>query len=414
MKLRKDTPDELLRGAGVYDLDPNIGILSSQAGVLLNRGKTRMDSDRREGRPPPSYRDGSSKVLYRLGEVLKARAESQGKTLEQTRKEAADEKRGWPSFQGFMAVSGKDTWPIAQLQGLPVDFFSTLDMDLDEHDIGSPFGSDEFVTEDMTRKEFIKRRVAFFQERTRNYGTAPTAIGKQWANALHMATSLKEGWDRGYQQALTIVINENLATTVSEQRERKRQREEMEHSADYQGVRQALDAAPDEIFMSRNTAQFYLGMSPGVFKKALERGPHPFAEPRGGATKGEVDQWFHDMLKIKHADVMPNVQPLRVSRDLSSGRPYLVDISGTIMADGQISNLDPRDVAYAASIGAGIQILSLSSALAQPWRDPVERNMWAGLREFLLEQKVLKVNKAVAKAKDQDMKAMTARSFGTE
>ena len=100
MKLRKDITDELLRSAGVYDLDPNIGILASQAGMLLNRGKTRMDSDRREGRSPPSYRDGSTKVLYRLGEVLKARSESQGKTVEQARAEAQADKRGWPIFFG--------------------------------------------------------------------------------------------------------------------------------------------------------------------------------------------------------------------------------------------------------------------------------------------------------------------------
>ena len=79
-KLRKFVPDELLLHAGVHELDPDLPLLASQAGMLLGRSKTRMDADRRDGKPPCAYKD-RSKVLYRLGDVLEERARTQEGTL---------------------------------------------------------------------------------------------------------------------------------------------------------------------------------------------------------------------------------------------------------------------------------------------------------------------------------------------
>lgn len=64
-KLRKYVSDEVLLSRRVHDLDPDIPLVASQVGILLARSRTRMDSDRRDGKPPASYKD-RGKVLYRL------------------------------------------------------------------------------------------------------------------------------------------------------------------------------------------------------------------------------------------------------------------------------------------------------------------------------------------------------------
>jgi hypothetical protein len=78
---RKSVPDVFLLQESVQELDPDLPLLASQAGMLLGRSKTRMDSDRRDGKPPPAYKDGS-KVLYRLGDVLAERTRLRERSLE--------------------------------------------------------------------------------------------------------------------------------------------------------------------------------------------------------------------------------------------------------------------------------------------------------------------------------------------
>ena len=95
-KLRKFLPDDLLLSASVQGLDPGLPLLASQAGMLLGRSKTRMDADRRDGRPPQAYKD-RSKVLYRLGDVLAERTRVQGITPRAAKRGREEEDRGWPS-----------------------------------------------------------------------------------------------------------------------------------------------------------------------------------------------------------------------------------------------------------------------------------------------------------------------------
>jgi hypothetical protein len=399
MRLRKDIPDEQLLSAGVYALDPMKGILASQAALILGRSKTRMDSDRRDSKPPLPYKDGS-KVLYPLGAVLSERARLQGKTLEEAAKEAADAIRGWPTFTGFLSKGATmATWPIASVGGYPVDFFATLEMDPQDEDFGD--------IEDLTAAEFKARRLSFYRDKPSGWGTAPTPIGKAWASALQMATSRTEGWERGYQQAIEELYTGASDGTNREQAAKRTARRELEDSGNYAGVRQALDTAPDDLPMSRHTAQFYLGMSPGSFTKALARNPppHPFAGTRGGATKGEVDRWFRELVAGKHAKAMPEVRVRRVARDLTSGRPYLVDDTGVILADGEVTYIHPLDTAYIASLGAGLRILSLGTALGMPWRSQIERQAWAGFRERRLERRASEADHALTKARVEDQAA---------
>ena len=152
-KLKKDVPDEWLLGAGVHELDPNLGILAEQAGLLLNRNRTRMDSDRRDGKPPPAYKD--RKILYRLGGVLEERARVQERTLAQADKERADDIRGWSTFAGFLTTAGlRDPWPIATLDGCPVDALTSL---------GQPVSDIRW----LTLGEYLKERLEAALERDR-------------------------------------------------------------------------------------------------------------------------------------------------------------------------------------------------------------------------------------------------------
>ena len=96
---RKFIPDDLLLGAGVHELDPDLPLLASQAGLLLGRSKTRMDADRRDGKPPKAYKD-KSKVLYRLGDVLAERTRVQGLEASAGTRIRKGEVRGWPSRDG--------------------------------------------------------------------------------------------------------------------------------------------------------------------------------------------------------------------------------------------------------------------------------------------------------------------------
>lgn len=115
--------DDMLRSNGVYDLDPATPLVAAQCGLLLSRSKTRLDSDRRDGKPPPFYKDGS-KVLYRLGDVLALRQELQDDMV-------TDHQRGKApkTFSAFMAFgASNDMWPCALVNGRPIDFFASLGM----------------------------------------------------------------------------------------------------------------------------------------------------------------------------------------------------------------------------------------------------------------------------------------------
>ena len=150
----KAVPDERLVSVGVYELDPELPLVASQVGILLGRSKSRVEGDRRDNKPPPSYLDGR-KVLYRLGDVLAERARIQGITPAQARESARQRVRhGARNFSGFLGTARlEDTWPIATVRGCPMDFFETLGMSLEEDELGE--------IADMSLGQFLAARLAF-------------------------------------------------------------------------------------------------------------------------------------------------------------------------------------------------------------------------------------------------------------
>jgi hypothetical protein len=222
-----------------------------------------------------------------------------------------------------------------------------------------------------------------------------------------MATSATDSWNRGYEQAVKVLTDEALATDAHERKRLQKMRIDLEASGDYQGVRHALDEAPSDFYMTRPMAQFYLSMSPGVFAKALKEGSHPFTwtrsgeydEKQGGAQKRDVLDWWQASVQRKHEADVPKPQTLMVSRDLEGeGRPYLVDASGAILSDGRITKYRKEDALLAMANGGDLRILTLSTALGMPWRDPTERATWAAFRIAVLED-------ALARARQQDEEA---------
>lgn len=170
----------------------------------------------------------------------------------------------------------------------------------------------------------------------------------------------------------------------------------------FSGVRQSLDDMDDDFYMSRSMVLFYLGVSPGTFRRMLKEGPHPF-EPRKGATKGVVDAWHKK--RLLGAMGVPGEEITRWGRDLHTGRPYLVTKTGVILSDAQVSHLRPEDVTKAVLGGAGIRIMNLVTALSKEWEDPVARKAWAGVRMHLLGEQLAAVERAIDVAREQDMDA---------
>lgn len=149
--------DEQLASSGVYDLDPNLPLLSKQVEWMLARSKSRLEGDRRDKKPPPYYLDGT-KVLYPLGGVLAERARIQGKTPEQVREQARQQVRqgGW-SFAAFLATGRlEDTWLIALVRGCPMDFFQTIGMALADDELGD--------ISDMSLAGFLAARLSYAEQ----------------------------------------------------------------------------------------------------------------------------------------------------------------------------------------------------------------------------------------------------------
>ena len=230
----------------------------------------------------------------------------------------------------------------------------------------------------------------------------PDALNR-WLDRLgsvRTLTSAADAWLKGYDQAVESVFAEPEETKV---------REGLLLSLNYGDMRGVLDEAEDDLFMTRPMAQFYLAMSPKLFKQALESGPHPFAEPKGGATKGAIDAWF---LKRTTAGKNTGGRTFKRVRSLDTGRFYLVSEDGVILGDAAINRMDPEGVVRHIAKGAKVRRMKLATALAMPWADPVARKPWAHARQALLEEqleeaqaKVARTRVALAQAKAQDMEA---------
>lgn len=222
-----------------------------------------------------------------------------------------------------------------------------------------------------------------------------------------MAEGTEEGWARGYEQAVEVLFDEALAPTPQERLRLKKERIRLQGLPDYNHVREALDKAAGSLHMSRATAAYYLAMSPHVFQQHVRRSTtHPFAGAKGGATKGEVDAWFAELVKNKHIKKHASPDILRVGRDeVDDRRPYLVDKAGVILADAKITMLPLEDAIYAIDHGGGIRILYFDIALGMPWANPLERKPWAAGRQRILQHRVEVAQRTLVEARRQDLEA---------
>lgn len=246
-----------------------------------------------------------------------------------------------------------------------------------------------------------------------------------WADRLRiMALSQEEGWQRGYEGAVAALFDHSIANPpIAEPPDEKvpehvaRARAEAERrkrivDLDYSTVRRVLDVAPDSLFISRSTAQFYLTMSPTTFQKNLKKGDHPFAEPRGGATIGEVRAWFKQLVQAKHKDQVPYPITKKMGRALFNDRPYLVDISGKILADAEVCGIPKEDIARALARGGTIVVLTLAEAVEQPWADDTVRGPWAAGYLHQLRNELRQVETRMASIQTADHEHKTGPATG--
>jgi hypothetical protein len=230
-----------------------------------------------------------------------------------------------------------------------------------------------------------------------------------------VAGSATDAHYKGFIHALDALFDLAIAT---DQGPRGRQaatvaRRKLALLQDFSAVRQALDEAPDNLPMGRSMAMFFLHMSPAVFQRHLKEGPHPFASDQHPPSKGEVNAWFTALMGAKHALTL-QIEPLRLGRDNKNGRRYLLDASGAILADAEISSINTQDALYAIEHGGSIRILRLDEALVSPWADPLERAGWAAgwtrwlnHRRDALTTELAATTKALSQAQDQDLQSTT-------
>lgn len=203
---------------------------------------------------------------------------------------------------------------------------------------------------------------------------------QRWLDRLgpvRTLTPASDAFQRGYEQAVDRVFSDQYRDAKA--------RVSLRLDPNYSGLRAALDEAEDDFFMSRPMAQFYLVLSPKMFKKALERGPHPFAQPRGGATKAAIDAWFEQLMA---GGLNTTGRRFERRRSLTTGRPYLVSQDGMILGDATVGRLPAQAVVRALGEGAGVKWMTLDKALGEPWADMDARRPWASARQGLLEQQL--------------------------
>lgn len=396
MRQARVVSDQMLHGAGVYDLDPNLPLLPCQVAALLGTA--------------------SRPSSQRLGDVLAARHGHAG---------APEQPKGrLPTFQAFAAGEAPGTWPMLRVDGFPVDLFTSLT--LRPH----PNRVDPEGVEDMTLGQIQEARAAFYREHVAGWGQ-PAWMPER--GRVMRLTSKAEVLEQGYAASLEALFDPSFDATLGalsqhpqvkegkriSKRERQRRVDALLENPDYRAVRVALDALPDDFYMSRTLVQFYLDMSPGSFKKAVEvdEVPHPFGagqlgrSNRAGATKGQVDAWYAALLA--HRNQRPTPKKARIVRDLAAGRPYLVDDTGTILTDASVSTLSPDDVVYALSLGARIATIKPGEAVEKPWSDPQERKSWARAAQEILMRNAEALQSAAAHFQQQALDAGVPASSST-
>lgn len=176
-------------------------------------------------------------------------------------------------------------------------------------------------------------------------------------------------------------------------------------------VRDALDALPGDFIFTQQMAIFYLGYGVETFQVRLKQGPHPFKRGKK-TTKDEVDAWHREVLKRKHAKELSELRPVNRGRDLLSGRVYLVDKSGAIVSDGEITHTKADVLRDALNSGGTFKILKLADALSQPWTTMEARAPWATGYVKLLRQQVSAIETRIANIEAATIRSGTAEPQG--
>lgn len=219
----------------------------------------------------------------------------------------------------------------------------------------------------------------------------------------------------GYCRAVQSLFDQAmaLADTTSDEKEAFEELSERLTGYDHQksNVRAAMDQLPDDHIFTQEMAMFYLGYYADKFKDKLREGPHPFK--RGKATtKAEVDAWHLEILQRKHADDLPEINPVLRKRDLIDDRFYVLDGSGAVVSDGHVSSLNLGELNAVFGQGAEIRILHMADALKTPWLSQEERAPWADGYVKLLHKRAEAIYADIADINSETNRGNTAEATG--
>lgn len=213
--------------------------------------------------------------------------------------------------------------------------------------------------------------------------------------------STSQGTYQGYIRSVEALFDRAMQQAQSSAQEKQAAIELADRLPGFEDhslpVRQALDALPPEFVFTQSMAMFYLGYSEDVFKARLVQGSHPFKRGKK-TTKAEVDEWHQEILKRKHADHLQEIDASFRGRDPLSERFYIIDKSGAVVSDGQISSIDSNALAKVLTNGGSIRILSLTQALMQPWASKEERAPWAAGYVRLLHTQIAEIDAMTLRA----------------
>lgn len=150
---------------------------------------------------------------------------------------------------------------------------------------------------------------------------------------------------------------------------------------DFEGLKQKLDKAPAITQFTQPMAEFYLDIPRRSFNKLRAEHGDPFissaTKPRS-ISKTSLLNWYAKVVK-KVRGLQGQIYG-RVGR-MESGSPFLVlekspGKIGRVVSHADINNLDYDEIADFFKNGAAVVALTIDQALALPWINQKEKDLW--------------------------------------
>lgn len=117
-------------------LSGDIQIIPEQAGMILGISTSQLETNRKDGEPPPFVKQGGS-YRYRIEDVRNCLASNpifdSVWAVDQYERQQVEKGFNFGSFDRFLNQGGwNDRWAFTVVKGKPIEFFASLIMSIDE------------------------------------------------------------------------------------------------------------------------------------------------------------------------------------------------------------------------------------------------------------------------------------------